>query len=186
MLGAADTANRNQVIIYSEYWWWLNGPSEIYPLDLALFRLYSHAPLSRNIQPIRLPSAGQELYEYFAGVTATIQGYGGGKSVLNYGNVNIHPPTYCGIKQICSVGAPVQLEGAILIEIFGCALQFRWFSKIVIMLGGPMVIYENGVPTLIGVNFASSSKNGARYEISMRMTKFLRYIRDMVGIQIRS
>lgn len=109
MLGAADTANRNQVNIYSEYWWWLNGPG--YPLDIALFRLYSHAPLSRNIQPIRLPSAGQEYYEYFEGVTATIQGYGGGKSVLNYGNVKIHSPTYCDIMQICSAGAPVQLEG---------------------------------------------------------------------------
>lgn len=47
--------------------------------------------------------------------------------------------------------------------------------------GGSLVIYENGVPTLIGVNVAIS----ARTSYAVGLTKFLYFIRDITGITIR-
>jgi hypothetical protein len=48
--------------------------------------------------------------------------------------------------------------------------------------GGPGVIYENGTPTLIGINVFGYNGYGG----STRVTNFLSFISDVTGIAIRS
>lgn len=96
MLGAADTKSPTSYNTYVEtFTYWDN-------VDLALLRLIARVAFTPNIQPIRLPSQSQEA-ESFEG-EVLIQGFGGGRRVLQYGNVTVLPRSTCD-SFMCSIGS---------------------------------------------------------------------------------
>lgn len=143
--------------------------------DIALFHLASNAPSTSSIQPIRVPSLSQENFK-FEGAHATAIGWGGvggGKlsRYLQFTQFNVLSSSQCnlGVNFICSQppsgsNGP-SLEGG--------------------DSGGPLIISENGTPTLIGVNVVVVTGGGRKYQGSTRVSSFLRFIHDVTGIAFR-
>lgn len=102
LLGAADIRSTTKVTIYSNTFYWLNSSDGNHP-DIALFRLTKPVTINKKIRPIRLPAKNQEGTS-FENLTALIQGYGGGKSVLQYASFKIQSKHKCNFRetQICS------------------------------------------------------------------------------------
>jgi len=163
MLGAADTNNPARLITYSSSYTYWN------PVDLALLQLVSNVPFSSKIQPIRLPAQSQ-VSNMFQGTVATIEGYGGGKTVLNYGVVTIMAPGTFG-----SASYNIVSQGKNFLT-----------SAEPGDSGGPMTIVESDQkPTLIGVNVAITVGSSPVYTFTTRLTMFAAQIAGIAGIPVR-
>lgn len=84
-MGGVTLDGRNQVGIYSEYYWWILGTT--ISDDISIMRLYYHFSFTNNIKAIRLPSVSQRSTT-FIGMTVVAQGYGAGRN-LQYGNFKV-------------------------------------------------------------------------------------------------
>lgn len=99
MFGAAAISNPTFKSIVG-YTYWDN-------FDIAMLRLASNIAFTSKIRPIRLPALSQQ-FNLFLG-NAQIQGYGGGRPILQYGNVIVQSRSYTNYQSclvnICSIGA---------------------------------------------------------------------------------
>lgn len=96
-------------------------------------------------------------------------GVGGGKlsRYLQFATFKVQSQGQCnlGSTLTCSAGGPSSLEGG--------------------DSGGPLIIYENGTPTLIAVNVVVVTGGGRKFQGSTRVSSFLRFIHDVTGIAFR-
>lgn len=113
LLGAADINNPARVIAAIDVFYWINYSDGNHP-DIALFRLKSHVQLTNKIKTIRLPARSQE-FSTLENWNVVNEGYGGGRSVLQYGNFRVLSNSQCRFRdlEICSVGinSATSLEG---------------------------------------------------------------------------
>lgn len=105
LLGAANITNPNGIIASLNSFWWLKHEDGNNP-EIALFRLESYVQISPSVQTIRLPSLPQE-FESFEEWSVVVQGYGGGRNVMHFGNFTVMSNDQCGSGEIvvCGVGA---------------------------------------------------------------------------------
>lgn len=143
--------------------------------DIALFQLASNAPVSSTIRPIRVPRLNQEHFKFERAIATAIGwgGVGGGRfsRYLQHTQFNILTTSQCNLGDnfICSQppsgSSGPSLEGG--------------------DSGGPLIINENGQPTLIGINVVVVTGGGLRYQGSTRVSSFLRFIHEVTGIAYR-
>jgi trypsin len=169
-LGSADR-QASRYSAWSDSFVYLMTNGEWYP-DIALFRLSASVPLSSTIQPVRVPSSSQSHFR-FEGYTITAAGWGGDgyglPRFLQYTNFVVLSQSVCnldsdrGSYSMCSqsqIGS--SLEGG--------------------DSGGPSVIYESGIPTIVGVNVWVVTSGNNKWQGSMRVSSFLDFIRETTGV----
>ncbi|KAG5667011.1 hypothetical protein PVAND_015014 [Polypedilum vanderplanki] len=171
-LGSADD-QKFRVKIFSDLFVWMNVNIGEAP-DIALFRLTNDLALNSYVNTVRIPSRAQENFK-FEGYTITACGWGGDGSgglarQLQWTTFKVLYERDCnlGPNLICSQPPSGQssLEGG--------------------DSGGPSVIYENGTPTLVGINVVVVTSGSNKWQGSTRVSSFLNFISDVTGLQIRS
>ncbi|KAG5667012.1 hypothetical protein PVAND_015015 [Polypedilum vanderplanki] len=166
-LGSADD-QKFRVKIFCNSFVWMNVNIGEAP-DIALFRLTNDLALNSYVNVVRLPSRAQANFK-FEGYTITAIGWGGDNTGLpakklqwTTFKVLYERDCYLRPNMICSESTgQSSLQGG--------------------DSGGPSVIYENGTPTLVGINVIGVGKRFG----STRVSDFLNFISDSTGLQIRN
>lgn len=108
--GSADVNGPLRKFMTIREIYWLEGADGSWP-DLAVCKFVSSIQESLTVKFVKLPHP----FELFEGMPAIISGYGGGKTVVNYGYFRVVPDSECheGVHTICSVGlnSEVRTEG---------------------------------------------------------------------------
>lgn len=153
--------------------------------DVGLLQLQVAAPLSANIQVIRLPTNAQATAP-FLGVTATASGFG----FINDNNQNIPNElrsaqmTVIANNECASIFGGLVVVGHVL-----CARGQLPTNQGTCNgdTGGPLTIMEAGIPTQIGViSFVAAAGCEAGFPSGyMRTASFLQWIFQNTNIAIR-
>jgi len=147
--------------------------------DIALFKLKSKAPINEAIQIIRLPREEQKKDSFWR-KTVTISGWGqehtGDKAiapVLRYTSNKIVSDFYCKFRFFFLLAG----DGNI------CMSGWGWKGACHGDSGGPMVIYEDDAPTLIGVTSFGFGLacNWGWPSAYTRVTTYLDWVHDTIN-----
>lgn len=157
--------------------------------DLALLRIPSPVQFTDAVRPVRLPAAGQ-LNRPYGGQRAIISGWGRltqsglHQEILRYADVSIITAAQCRMS------FPVTVPERDIFDTTICALGATsnqstcpgdW--------GGPLVIYENGVPTQYGISSWASSGLGCTFSLPSGYTRtshYLSFIAQITGVPVRN
>lgn len=132
----------------------------VHNADVALYKLTSAVNFNDYVRPVRLPTKSQA-YDSFVGQIGYISGWGGHPSSLVY----ITTKFVKSHDVLVVVGYP---------EAFGIVGGDS---------GSPLVIYESGVPTQVGVATVSFSGSSAACQ---QVAQYLDWIKNITGIPIRT
>lgn len=168
-LGSNDR-QANRYTAWADYSVYLLTNGEAYP-DIALIHLNADVPFSSTIQPIRVVSYQQKDFR-FEGYTATAIGWGGDGSGGFPRYLQYTPAFYILQKSDCNLDT-----GSYTI----CS-NSQTSSLVGGDSGGPLIIYQNGNPVLIGVNVLIVTWADQRRQGSTRISSFLDFIRDTTGV----
>ncbi|CAG9810035.1 unnamed protein product [Chironomus riparius] len=171
-LGSADR-QANRVKVFADKFVWLNSASGTNHPDIALFQLSQTVALNSYVNSVRLPAKSQASLTY-EGQTITAAGWGGvgGGALsryLQWTQFRVLSLSQCDLGiYLCSQPASgsSSLEGG--------------------DSGGPSVIYENGTPTIVGINVMVVTSGSNKYQGSTRVNRYLGFISDVTGISLRS
>ncbi|CAO1407614.1 unnamed protein product [Diamesa tonsa] len=173
--------NQSPVNIYANafYWIYVNGKIP----DIAMYRLFSPAPLSNNIYPVKLPRRSQQGLSTFDNARAIVSGFGGTvnglpdllqfttmKVLTNQECQRYYTGNFIDSNKLCARGDPNPKSGI-------CGGDS----------GGPLVIYENNEAVLIGISIVTLGGCDSGYPNGFtRVGAYLDYISHETGLQIRN
>ncbi|XP_037042925.1 trypsin alpha-like [Bradysia coprophila] len=173
--GDVDRMANNLVTRFSEFWWFapVIQPGNFNP-DLAVLRMSAGFTFDGRINAIRLPARSQENFEWPA-QPMRIVGWGRDATgsmprFLQYGNFRMQTNCWSQRRQthLCSVAENIMVET-------------RGGDS-----GGPWVVVESGVPTLVAIHEGSTGSQTLWWFRGLRVTSFLNFINSVTGIPIRA
>lgn len=129
-------------------------------VDMAIYKLKDPITLNDYIQPIQLPTASQA-FAPFLSHFGVILGWGGSSS-LQYTQVLFLKND---LRQFRTVGFPNDTA----VTVSGDS-------------GSPLVIFENGIATQVGVHWGTQSN---KYMFASHVGRELAWVREFTGIPIR-
>lgn len=153
--------------------------------DVSLLRIPSPLTVSDAIQPIRLPTAAQ-LSDSFAGQLVTVSGWG---SVTQGGDVQA-TLRWVSVRVIANDVCVQSYPAATIIDSVICTVGDINQGTCGGDSGSPLVLLEDGVPTLIGsVSFGAPAArggcNGTLPSGYMRTANQLTWIGQVTGLRTR-
>lgn len=170
------TVNRNVAgtTVNTAEFWWLEQPATLVR-DLAMFRFQTHVTVSPLIAPIRLPSHAQRDYEFVGWPVTTI---GWGRDNTGVSTVHLQWANF----RILSIGV--------------CSARFTEYEICYVDdgtdsmtqpgdSGGPVIAWEGGVMTQVGVHAGRRTVSGMTFHSAARLSTFLDWIQEHSGIAIR-
>ncbi|XP_070502490.1 collagenase-like [Chironomus tepperi] len=173
VVGAADRFSDDIVSRFSERFWFAPQIDGWNP-DLAVCEMSEPFPFSSRIGAVRLPSRSQQGYE-FAGYPFHLIGWG---KIATGEMAQILQFAYFRIETNCwNNRRPTHMCSE---PIDGWHVETRGGDS-----GGPWVIMENGVPTLIALTEGSTGSAARWWFRGTRLTSFLDFISSVSGITIR-